>query len=399
MGKHLIFSYGSNLNSGDFQQYCVEEQINPFILQKVCNAKLKNHSLCWTTYSKRRNCGVLNVMPQKDASVWGAIYELDDCQLQVFDLKEGAPKKYKRVAVSVADDNNRIYQVETYIAKHCLDTAFYYPSVAYKTIVADGMKQQGLPTDYIESFEKTSPVVDFDYSKKKCFCKTAIYSGVGVKGKTICYWQKLYDEHDLGSLKILYSHLFTEEELLKYDLLIIPGGDSKSICGGLGDFGKKSIRSFLKKGGKILGVCAGAYAVSQQNRTYLNVSPVVIPDVEHTHRGEMLTNLKITTEGKDYFTDVVEDVVPIIYHNGPIVQFNSDSFCSDFKVLATFDEEIYYPESMHKSLNTPAIWTNKYGEGDVYAVSPHIERTSGKEFLMANFIDRIIHITDKNSCL
>ncbi|MCQ2606006.1 MAG: gamma-glutamylcyclotransferase [Bacteroidales bacterium] len=390
MVKHLIFAYGSNLNSDDFKQYCVEKQIAPFLLQKVCNAKLKNHSLCWTTYSKRRSCGVLNIMPQKDASVWGVIYELDDSQLEVFDKKEGAPKKYNRVCVFVADADNKVYQVETYIAKHCLDTAYYYPSKNYKEVVLDGMTEQGLPSEYIESFRKSSPIIDFDYSGKKCTCKTAIYSGTGVKGKTIGYWQNLYEKHDLGSLSILYSDLFTEEELQKYDLLIIPGGDSKNICGGLGDFGKKSIRTFLKKGGKLLGVCAGAYAVSQQNRTYLNVSPVVIPDVDHTHRGEVLANIKFTEEGKSFFPDVEEEIVPIIYHNGPIVQYNNDCTCSDFTVLATFDEEIYFPDSMHKSFGTPAIWQNKYGDGMVYAVSPHIERTSGKEYLMGIFISEIL---------
>lgn len=63
---------------------------------------------------------------------------------------------------------------------------------------------------------------------------------------------------------------------------------------------------------------------------------------------------------------------------------------TDFKVLATFDEEIYFPDSMYKAFGSPAIWTNKYGEGEVYAVSPHIERTLGKEYLMGIFITKIL---------
>jgi len=39
---------------------------------------------------------------------------------------------------------------------------------------------------------------------------------------------------------------------------------------------------------------------------------------------------------------------------------------------------------------SPAAWMNRYGNGRVYAVSPHIERTEGKEHLMANFIKSII---------
>ena len=388
---HLVFSYGSNLNSADLLRYTREHNLPPVAPKKVCNAKLKNHLLCWTTFSKARQCGVLNVELSKDNEVWGTVFELSDEELAVFDRKEGHPSHYLRTPVHVSDDDNHCLNVETYIAPPCMETAYLYPSENYLNTVLDGMKEQQLPEKYINDFSLRSPIIDLKVFDGKCTKRTAIYSGRGAKGKTLCYWQKLYKQHDLGQFDILYSHLFTEEKLASYDLLIRPGGDSKEICYGLGDRGKCIVRKYLQNGGRLLGVCAGAYATTHQINTYLGVSPFVIADYSHAHRGEALINLSFTPKGQQLFgiTDEIS-TIPILYHNGPTVAEASIDKCSDLKILAAFDEELMIPDCCKIMKGSPAAWTNQYGNGRVYAVSPHIERTEGKEHLMANFIKSII---------
>ena len=388
---HLVFAYGSNLNSADLMRYTREHGLPPVAPKKICNARMKNFQLCWSTYSKTRQCGVLNVELTKDQEVWGTVFELSDDELAVFDRKEGHPKHYLRTPVFVSDENNRCIKAETYIAPPCMETAFLYPSENYLTTVVDGMKEQQLPEKYISDFSLRSPVIDFKSFDGICKKRTALYSGRGVKGKTLCYWQNLYKQHDLGQLDILYSHLFTAESLELYDLLILPGGDSKEMCYGLGDHGKCMVRNYLAKGGSLLGVCAGAYATTHHTNTYIGVSPFIIADYDHSHRGEASLNISFTPEGQRYFDlPADESIVPIIYHNGPTVKEMEMANCSALEIIATFDEELLVPDSVPLMKGSPAVWTNKYGNGRVFAVSPHIERTEGKEYLMANFIKHII---------
>lgn len=388
--EHYIFAYGSNLNSADLLRYTREHNLPPIALKKVCNARMKNYLLCWTTFSKARQCGVLNVELEKDKEVWGTIFELSDEELAVFDRKEGHPKHYLRTPVYVSDENNQCIRAETYIAPPCMETAYLYPSENYYSVVLNGMKEQQLPEKYITEFSLRSPIIDFKPFDGECSKRTAIYSGRGVKGKTLCYWQNLYKQHDLGRLDILYSHLFSAETLAKYDLLILPGGDSKEICYGFGDYGKCVVRSYLENGGNMLGVCAGAYATTHQINTYLGVSPFVIADYDHTHRGETLLNMSFTKKGQELFGVTDGNIVPIIYHNGPTVVESSANKCSALEILATYDEELMLRDCINVMKDSPAAWMNKYGNGWVYAVGPHIERTEGKEYIMANFIKKIL---------
>lgn len=388
---HKIFAYGSNLNSEDVLRYTREHKLPPIAPKKICNARMKNQLLCWTTFSKTRQCGVLNVELTKDSEVWGVVFELTDEELAVFDRKEGHPKHYLRTPIYVFDENNRSIKVETYIAPPCIDTAYLYPSEHYLNTVVNGMREQQLPEKYINDFILRSPIIDLKPFDGKCDKRTAIYSGIGVKGRTICYWQDLYKKHDLGQLDILYSNLFVEEKLSSYDLLILPGGSGKEICYGLGDHGKSTVRKYLENGGKMLGVCAGAYATTHQMKTYLGVSPLVSADCDHTHRGECVLNISFSKKGRELF-GTEEKNVPIIYHNGPIVAESSINKCSELEILATFNEELMIPGGRNVMKGSPAAWKNKYGNGFVYAISPHIERTEGKEYLMANFIRSILGV-------
>jgi len=394
MSEHLIFAYGSNLNSADFARYCGEKGIKPFIPQKVCNAELKEYTLIWSYFSEARNGGALNIekkTKEKQKLAWGTIFSLSDEQLAVFDRKEGHPKKYKREFVKAMCGDKEM-QVETYIAPPCIETRFFYPNSNYKYVVLEGMKEQGLPEDYIDYFKEITPIIDF-VSGSKLAKKTAIYSGYGVAGRTLCYWQNLYGSHNLGSLDILYSHLFSAEKLSEYDLLIIPGGDNKNICAGLGDRSKCDIRSFVNNGGQLLAVCAGAYLVTHQQHIHLAVSPLVITDFEHAHRGEAMLKLNFTDQGKHLFGVQGNEPIPILYHNGPTVMESAFKNCSDFEVLATFAEELMLPESKpNVMIGSPAAWKNKYGNGNVVAISPHIERTEGQKYLMANLIESIFKL-------
>lgn len=176
------------------------------------------------------------------------------------------------------------------------------------------------------------------------------------------------------------------DELKKYDLIILPGGSGVGICAGLGDIGKENLRSYINSGGKLLGVCAGAYAITAEKQEYLAVSPLNILDLAHWKRGEAVIPLEITENGSAFFS-IKQKSAPIIFHNGPIVVERHLKNCTNFNVIARFKDEIVHPEG-EKGLmkNSPAAWANNYGKGLVVGISPHIERTEGYEYLMADCI-------------
>ncbi|MBQ1605830.1 MAG: hypothetical protein II088_03370, partial [Bacteroidales bacterium] len=72
--------------------------------------------------------------------------------------------------------------------------------------------------------------------------------------------------------------------------------------------------------------------------------------------------------------------------------FGACPVCAGIGYSMEFSEELMIPGGRNVMKGSPAAWKNKYGNGFVYAISPHIERTEGKEYLMANFIRSILGV-------
>lgn len=392
MDKYFMFAYGSNLNLLDFEKFCIEKKLNNASLKKIANAQLKGYALSWTTFSKRRNCGVLNIKQKEDASVWGVVYEVDAKTLEIFDKKEGHPNHYKRIAVKVETESGATIETYTYKAHPTHITENFWPNDHYRDIVIEGAKQQQLPEKYINDLVEKVPVLEIQASGKNKF-RVAIYSGQGVGPETLSTWCKLFKSFDLGTLDILYSHEFTEENLRKYDLLILPGGGGLRICWGLGDLGKENLRNYLKSGGRLLGVCAGAYAISAHRQDYIGISPVKIVDFTNCCRGEAILNLEVTEQGSSYFNTPTNTIIPIIYHNGPVVYNIIMPEIKEFQVLASFKQELVLEKGTKGDMiGTPAVWLNNFGKGKVAGISPHIEKTTNHEQYLASFIINFIEI-------
>jgi hypothetical protein len=69
-------------------------------------AVLLDHQLAFTRYSKGRDCGVADAIPQKGSCVWGVVYEISDQEISPLDKSEGfrsgrAENAYVRQTVRV----------------------------------------------------------------------------------------------------------------------------------------------------------------------------------------------------------------------------------------------------------------------------------------------------------
>ena len=391
MDFHLMFAYGSNMNLIDLENYCISKKLTSYSINKISNAELTEYCLTWSKYSQNRNCGVLNIEPSEGQSVWGVLYKIDTAMLNILDKKEGFPKSYFRKKVTVITNNGDKVEAETYIALPSTKTFNFWPNCAYYDIIIKACVNNNIPQEYIYNIENNTPFC-YIQNTKQAKNNIAIYSGQGVNGKTLKTWCNLFTEYDIGSLTILYSHQFTFENLEKFDLIILPGGGGTKICNGLGDLGKENLREYIDKGGKLLGVCAGAYAISSGKKQYMSVCPIGIVDIKHSNRGSATLKLFFTELGQKYFIlNGNKNSIPIIYHNGPVIYQSQVSNTSNFEVLAIFEQEITHENgTKNDMINTASIWTNNFGKGFVYGISPHIERTPNYEFLMAEFINKIL---------
>ena len=119
-------------------------------------ALLPNHRLAFTRFSRFRQCGVADVIPEPGGRVWGRLYELTASDLQNLDKREGAartnqPNDYDRVTKTVdhEGDPHLPLDVQVYVVP-VLARAAHLPSQAYMNLILSGARDARLPSDYIQ---------------------------------------------------------------------------------------------------------------------------------------------------------------------------------------------------------------------------------------------------------
>ena len=144
MSRVLYFAYGSNLDLRRFRRRCPGASV-------VGRARLPDHQLAFTRYSRHEKGGVADIVPQPGAAVWGALYEVDDAGLAALDEYEGAPRAYRRETVRVVDDHAVEQEAIAYVANK---TGEFAPSRQYLAQIAQGARDHALPEDYVRAIEQ-----------------------------------------------------------------------------------------------------------------------------------------------------------------------------------------------------------------------------------------------------
>lgn len=97
------FAYGSNMNFEQMRRLC------GWHCHLLCRAKLPNFEIGVDTR------GYANIRPQKDAHVWGVLFEIDEDGIAMLDQFEGYPEVFGRQEICVVDDNSVKYKCQVYI--------------------------------------------------------------------------------------------------------------------------------------------------------------------------------------------------------------------------------------------------------------------------------------------
>ena len=110
---------------------------------------LNGYRLTFNQYSKKRRCGVADIIKEDNSQVWGIIYELTDEDLGKLDRYEGHPKSYRRMVVRVNDEKGKIIEAITYEVVN--KKSFIPPSDEYLYIIKKAAEEYDFPEDYKKS--------------------------------------------------------------------------------------------------------------------------------------------------------------------------------------------------------------------------------------------------------
>ncbi|KZL50010.1 cation transporter [Nodularia spumigena CENA596] len=138
------FAYGSCMCPVDLKR-SLGESTHPYIIGP---AILKNYRLGFYSYSPTRHCGVLDVLPDPNASVKGVLYQLPWRLSAYLDKREGVSQSlYRRETVDIHCQNQIYTAARTYIVVNKL-TEELAPNDWYFNVVLRGAVTCGLPEEY-----------------------------------------------------------------------------------------------------------------------------------------------------------------------------------------------------------------------------------------------------------
>ena len=143
MSRVTYFAYGANLDFRRFRRRCPGATV-------VGRARLADHRLAFTRYSRAEKGGVADIVAEPGASVWGVLYEIDESSFRELDQYEGAPRAYRREAMRVIDEAGTEHEAVVYVANK---TGEFAPSRQYLAQITNGARDNGLPDDYVQAIE------------------------------------------------------------------------------------------------------------------------------------------------------------------------------------------------------------------------------------------------------
>jgi gamma-glutamylcyclotransferase (GGCT)/AIG2-like uncharacterized protein YtfP len=204
----VYFAYGSNLNLKDLREYEKRNGINEkksFVDSiNVLDGTffLPDYQLQFPVDSGGRKGGVLDVTPKVGHAVAGKLFEVDNWDL--LNAKEGSPNFYKKIPITVIDENGKTFDAFTYVVSSKNKRDYVKPNQNYVKVVSDGYKEFGISDKFpwanenliFASENKKCKMIDsmFVYGTlRKQECREQIMSKISLGSKNITINAKMYN--------------------------------------------------------------------------------------------------------------------------------------------------------------------------------------------------------------
>ena len=182
----------------------------------------------------------------------------------------------------------------------------------------------------------------------------------------------------------------------KLDVIVFPGGSGSRQNNSLGSGSHDRVRDFVLVEGKgIVGICAGAYLVSNsKGYPCLRLIGAATIDREHDKRGSAVCEVAFTEKGLEIFPEMKDyEYGYIQYHDGPVFVPPSVGKSIRYEELAVNRSDVHLTGDAPAGM-TPGksfLLCEKVGEGRVFACAGHPESTAGMRWMvprMARWVAR-----------
>ena len=174
------------------------------------------------------------------------------------------------------------------------------------------------------------------------------------------------------------------------DVFLFPGGSGRSETASLGELGQEKIINLVKKQGKgVVGICAGAYILSETpDYPSLSLSGAEAIDIEHDHRGHGIVKFRLTKEGEKLFPELKENKICYSqYYEGPVLIPAKNSKYK-YNKLATMLSNVHTVEGAPSNMtnNKPFIIITNVEKGKTASVVGHPEATPGMRWIIPRLV-------------
>jgi cation transport regulator ChaC len=145
------FAYGANMHEATFRQ---RRGIAP---REFRRGRVAGYRLRFNLDGRPKGrAAPANLEPDPAAEVWGVAYRITRRDLLRLDSTEGVPGRgYRHVAVVVETGDGALIEAVSYIAQGRAEDG--KPSLRYLTLLRQGARAHGLPTDYIRFLDSVEP--------------------------------------------------------------------------------------------------------------------------------------------------------------------------------------------------------------------------------------------------
>lgn len=216
--------------------------------------------------------------------------------------------------------------------------------------------------------------------------RVALYADSGAAKKGSKHVKRcLAAEHGF-SYELVTAEEIRDGDLDKFDVVIHPGGSGSKQAEALGDEGRQKVRDFVAAGNGFVGICAGAYLASAEYPWSLNLVDAKVLDRKHWARGTGDVELRLSPAARKFF-GIEDELVTIYYGQGPLLSPAANDAIVDYEPLALYETEVAKngaPTGVMKG--TTAIARAPFGKGRVIAISPHPEKTPGRDEVLQRAI-------------
>ena len=219
--------------------------------------------------------------------------------------------------------------------------------------------------------------------------QVAVFDGHG--GAQTCIWETVAAvklDTDM-SVRTITTADIANNVLDSLDAIIIPGGGGSRQFLNLSALNQQRIKDFVASGGGIVGICAGAYLLSNTpDYACMQLNGAQAIDIEHDNRGHGISKFTLTDEGKKIFPEIAKrDTLFVMYYEGPVfIKKENDTI--SYETLAIMESDVHEEGNAPKNMtnNKPFFFFFSYGKGRIFSSIAHPEATPGMMWMIPRMV-------------